>query len=158
VVDTADSSRTKAFPGQVTEDGGTINIDLFDSLRRIKNLWSLKPLSRLDKDFHKENSMADFVSISGIASDGSNNKFNLTVMLDGSSAWQAGEPGGTSNIFNTKNGVWMRAVDIVTLFQNDATTRVAQLTPLVPETAKPNDQGQGHNFETAVDFTWVVLA
>jgi hypothetical protein len=102
--------------------------------------------------------MADFISISGTASDGSQNKFNLTVMTDGSGLWQAGEPGGTSNVFATKAGVWMRAVNITTLFKNDATTRVAQLTPLVPETAKPNDQGQGHNFETAVDFSWTVLA
>jgi hypothetical protein len=101
--------------------------------------------------------MADFVSISGIATDGSQNKFNLTVMTDGSMKWQAGEPGNTSNIFNTKSGVWMRAVNIVTLFQNDATTRVAQLTPFVPDTAQPNDQGSGHNFETAVDFGWNVL-
>lgn len=101
--------------------------------------------------------MAAFVSFSGIANDGSQNTFNLTVMLDGSSAWQAGEPGGTSNIFNTKNGVWMRADNITTLFQKDAITRIAQLTPLVPETAKKNDSGQGHNFETAVDFNWVVL-
>ncbi len=64
--------------------------------------------------FKEEKEMADFVPISGTANDGS--KFNLTLMMDGSSAWRAGEPGGTSNVFITKSGVWMRAANIVTLF------------------------------------------
>ena len=63
----------------------------------------------------------------------------------------------TSNyFFKTKSGVYSRAVNVVTLFQKDGATRVGQLHPLVPETAKPGDKGQGHSFEKAIDFSWEV--
>jgi len=101
--------------------------------------------------------MADFISINGTASDGSQHTVRLTVRLD-DNTWQAGEPSSGSFVFITKVGLWMKAVNIVTLFQTDGQTKVGQLNPLVPETAAPGDTGQGHNFETAVDFDWVVLA
>ena len=97
-----------------------------------------------------------FVSLNGISNDGQF-AVRLTVVFEGNK-WQAGEPGGTSNVFATKSGVWMRAVNIVTLFADNAQTRIGQLNPLVPETAVPGNSGQGHNFETAVDFGWTVLA
>jgi hypothetical protein len=101
--------------------------------------------------------MADFISINVTANDGSQHKVRLTVRLDNNS-WQAEEPSGTSFVFITKAGIWMRAVNIVSLFQADAQTKVGQLTPLVPEAAVPGDTGNGHNFETAVDFDWLLLA
>jgi hypothetical protein len=99
----------------------------------------------------------NFVSINGTANDGSQHKVRLTVRLD-DNTWQAGEPSGTSLIFATKKGVWMRAVNIVTLFREDAQNKVGQLSPLVPETVAVGDMGQGHSFETAVDFDWEVVA
>ena len=72
--------------------------------------------------------------------------------------WTKTEPNGASNIFKTKSGVWMRAVNVTTLFANDATTKVGQLKPLDPAGAKKGDKGDGSSFETAVNFHWTVTS
>jgi hypothetical protein len=97
-----------------------------------------------------------FVSLRGVTRDGQNHTVTIVLQIE-DTRWTANEPGGSSNVFLTKSGVWMRAVNVVTLFKNDATTRVGQLKPLVPENASQGQTGEGSSFELAVDFDWVVL-
>jgi hypothetical protein len=85
------------------------------------------------------------------------NQFTVVLTL-ANNKWVKTEPGGVNQIFLAANGVWMRAVNIVTLFQADAVTRVGQFTPLVPETANAGDVGNGNEFETASTLTWTVGA
>jgi len=70
--------------------------------------------------------------------------------------WTATLPAGADPIFKTKVGVWQRAVNITSLFKNDAHSRVGNLTPFVPESAKRGDIGNGKSEETGRNFSWSV--
>lgn len=81
--------------------------------------------------------------------------FTVTLTIS-NNKWTKVEPNGANKVFKTAGGVWMRADNIVTLFKNDATTRVGQFKPLVPETAQQGQHGNGDEFETASSLSWTV--
>lgn len=99
--------------------------------------------------------MANKSTLHGIDTDDPSRTVTIVLSVP-DNKWSKTEPGGASHIFKTKSGVWMKAVNVTTLFASDATTRVGQLKPLDPAGAKVKDKGRGESFETAVNFDWTV--
>jgi len=70
--------------------------------------------------------------------------------------WTETEPGGASKVFTTKAGVWSRAVNIVDMNGPDGKSKIGQLHPLIPDSAKKGDTGRGESEELGVNFNWTV--
>jgi len=95
------------------------------------------------------------VTLKGSNQDG--DQFTVTLTIS-NNKWTKFEPSSAKKVFTTPSGVWSRAVNVVTLFKADATSRVAQFKPLVPETAQAGQTGTGDEFESASSLTWTVDA
>jgi len=71
--------------------------------------------------------------------------------------WTESEPGNRHHYFNTGGGVYIEvAPNLVILRDQDNKTRVGQLNPIEPDTAKRGDTGSGKSDESGIAFTWEV--
>jgi hypothetical protein len=71
--------------------------------------------------------------------------------------WTESEPGNRHHFFSTSGGVYVKvAPNLVILRDKDNKTRVGQLNPIEPVTAKAGDTGTGKSDESGIAFTWEV--
>jgi hypothetical protein len=98
---------------------------------------------------------AKSIAIVGKNVDASDGKtFRLVLVLSGH-PWSVSEPGGGSHFFKTKTGTWLRVDEVVNLL-DARRRRVGRLDNLIPESAKPGQQGRGYAAETGIAFNWEV--
>jgi hypothetical protein len=114
------------------------------------------PVRALAKKFLGRYVRNEFESVSLVLVTDGERKYYAGLTLYKNNSWVESEAGGASNVFTTKRGLWSRAVNVVTLFKNDNTTRVGQLRDLLPENARKGDTGGGSSFETGLNFRWTV--
>jgi hypothetical protein len=105
---------------------------------------------------------SNFLSVHGKTSDDSSNQTTFWVTLQlGDHSWQAGEIGGTSNVFVTKQGVYVyqAANSGATLLESpDGTKNIASLVGLNPDTVQTGDTGRFYSDEQGRTGTWDLLA
>ena len=98
------------------------------------------------------------VSIVGKNIDTSDTKtVGITLILTGNK-WTKAEPGNDNHFFTTRSGLYVQvAPNLVILRDGNNRTRVGQLNPLNPASAKKGDHGTGKSDEAGIAFTWDVV-